>query len=247
MSPPRRASDGAEDRERIDVQPVADAATGGTHVRIAPKDLACVLVEAELVEVLVRAPLPDDLAVPGTREFGAGFDGHQECVARVDVAAGLATLVAFGGLFIVGYSARPHGHAPIALAASESDAVALRVDLVRPKARPKDRALTLSGTVQGLEETDISPRTNGYVRRWLVDIGDRVEEGQLLAEIDTPELDLEIDEARAALGQSEAAIFQARATRDHSATTAKRYGTLAASGRRSDNPFSSGCRACACS
>jgi membrane fusion protein (multidrug efflux system) len=160
----------------------------------------------------------DDLPVP------------REMNRRTASRAGLAALVAFGGLFIVGYSARPHGHAPVALAASESDAVALRVDLVRPKPGPKDHALTLSGTVQGLEETDISPRTNGYVRRWLVDIGDRVDEGQLLAEIDTPELDLEIDEARAALGQSEAAILQARATRDHSAAAAKRYGALAESG-----------------
>ncbi len=68
-----------------------------------------------------------------------------------------------------------------------------------PKAGSSDRAIALPGSVQPLEETVIYARASGYVRKWYVDIGDKVKEGQLLAEIDTPELDQELDQARAQL------------------------------------------------
>ena len=53
--------------------------------------------------------------------------------------------------------------------------------------KPKD--LILPGTFQAFKETTIYPRANGYVKDWKVDIGDNVKEGQLLAEIETPEVD----------------------------------------------------------
>jgi membrane fusion protein (multidrug efflux system) len=154
----------------------------------------------------------------------------KEVDRRKAVRGALVALLAVGVLFVVGYFQRPHGHASLAAAAMQGDGAAARVDLVQPRLGPKVHTLALSGTVQGLEETDLSPRANGYVRRWLVDIGDHVDEGQLLAEIDTPELDLELEEARAALAQTEAAIVQTRATRDRSAVSAKRYETLTQAG-----------------
>ena len=53
----------------------------------------------------------------------------------------------------------------------------------------------------GDQETAIYARTNGYVRQWLVDIGAKVEAGQLLAAIETPEVDQELSQARAAAGR----------------------------------------------
>src|SRR5258708_16646563 len=53
--------------------------------------------------------------------------------------------------------------------------------------------VNLPGTLLPYQETPIYARTNGYVRRWLVDIGARVTEGPLLAEVDTPEVDHELN------------------------------------------------------
>ncbi|HEX6245543.1 MAG TPA: efflux RND transporter periplasmic adaptor subunit, partial [Polyangiales bacterium] len=69
-------------------------------------------------------------------------------------------------------------------------------------------------------------RASGYVRRRLVDLGDQVKAGELLAEIDTPELDLEIEQAEAALMEREAAISLARATRRYSASSLERIKLL---------------------
>lgn len=60
---------------------------------------------------------------------------------------------------------------------------------------PKD--LILPGTFQAFEEATIFPRTNGYVKSWKVDIGDNVKTGQLLAEIQAPEVDQQTAQARA--------------------------------------------------
>ncbi len=72
--------------------------------------------------------------------------------------------------------------------------------------------LVLPATVQAKREATLYARTNGYVRRWLVDIGDKVTEGQLLAEIETPELDREVQEAQAKLVQAQAHLSLARST-----------------------------------
>jgi len=79
--------------------------------------------------------------------------------------------------------------------------------------RPDDNAkLVLPGSTHAIQETAIYARTNGYVRQWLVDIGAKVEAGQLLAEIETPEIDQELNQARAAFEQASANAELARVT-----------------------------------
>ncbi len=56
--------------------------------------------------------------------------------------------------------------------------------------------ITLPATLQALQEATVYARTSGYVKRWLVEMGERVKAGQVLAEIEAPELDREIDQAR---------------------------------------------------
>jgi RND family efflux transporter MFP subunit len=72
--------------------------------------------------------------------------------------------------------------------------------------------LSLPATVQGLHETGLYPRSNGYVRRWLADMGAQVRAGQTLAEIEMPELDQELSQARANLTQVEATLALTRST-----------------------------------
>ncbi|MFZ0737601.1 MAG: efflux RND transporter periplasmic adaptor subunit [Candidatus Acidiferrales bacterium] len=88
-------------------------------------------------------------------------------------------------------------------------------------ATPSDGAgdIVLPGNVQAYLETPIYARTNGYLKKWYVDIGGRVKQGQLLADIDTPEIDQE-------LRQMEAAQQQAQANLDLAKTTADRWVNL---------------------
>src|SRR5271156_4158434 len=65
--------------------------------------------------------------------------------------------------------------------------------------------LPLPGTVEAFQQASIYARTNGYVKRWLVDIGDIVHEGDLLAELDTPEVDQQLSQAKATVEEAKAA------------------------------------------
>lgn len=80
------------------------------------------------------------------------------------------------------------------------------VDVVIAKAAVGGQGLTLPGQTAAWYESTIYARVNGYVRQWSADIGDRVKQGQVLATIETPELDAELAGARAQLKASEAQV-----------------------------------------
>ena len=86
------------------------------------------------------------------------------------------------------------------------------VTVVSPKPGQSTSNLPLSAEVKPQVEAPIYARANGYLKRRLVDIGDRVQAGQLLAEIDTPELNQELRRARAQLAQAEAALGLSKLT-----------------------------------
>jgi RND family efflux transporter MFP subunit len=74
--------------------------------------------------------------------------------------------------------------------------------------------LPLPGTVEAFQQASIFARTTGYVKRWLVDIGDLVHEGDLLAELDTPEVDQQLSQARATAEQAKASVAIAQTAAD---------------------------------
>lgn len=78
--------------------------------------------------------------------------------------------------------------------------------VVHPIAEKPDEELILPATLQPYEESPIYARTNGYLLRWYKDIGSRVEKGELLADIDTPEVDQELLQARATRQQASAQV-----------------------------------------
>ena len=86
------------------------------------------------------------------------------------------------------------------------------VSVVSPAPGKAAAGLTLSAEVKPLLEAPIYARTSGYLKRWLVDIGAEVKAGDLLAEIDTPELNQELAQVRAQLAQTEAALGLAKTT-----------------------------------
>jgi RND family efflux transporter MFP subunit len=83
-------------------------------------------------------------------------------------------------------------------AATESASVTV-VDVIHPKPDAPAAELVLPGNTEAFTDTPIFARTSGYLTRWYVDIGARVTQGQLLAEIETPELDQQLRQARADL------------------------------------------------
>jgi RND family efflux transporter MFP subunit len=86
------------------------------------------------------------------------------------------------------------------------------VTVVRPKRTAAQVEIELPGNVQAFEDSPIYSRVNGYLKSWLTDIGSRVEPGQVLAEIDTPELDQELNQAQAAEAQAQANLEIAKIT-----------------------------------
>ena len=82
--------------------------------------------------------------------------------------------------------------------------------------------LTLPGTLQGLIESPIYARASGYVLRWTKDIGSRVNKGDLLAEIDTPEVDQQLSQAVAARQQAASSLELAKTSAERWAALSKR-------------------------
>lgn len=146
------------------------------------------------------------------------------------VAIGAVALVVLAAAFLVAWLPKRHAQRELAVSTTSSQAAAPRVQVIAPKVRSSDRSMALPGSVQPLEETTVYPRASGYVSKWLVDIGDKVETGAALADIDTPEIDQQLDQARAQLVQAQAGLVQATANRDYSTTTLDRYKKLTPQG-----------------
>lgn len=128
------------------------------------------------------------------------------------IIAVIALLIAGSG--IAWREAHQAGLASAAASTSTDD-----VAVIHPASEVTGDELVLPGQIQPWNNAAINARTNGYVRQWLADIGDRVHEGQPLAVLDAPEVDQ-------ALAQAEADYQTALANQRLAATTAKRWSQL---------------------
>jgi RND family efflux transporter MFP subunit len=88
------------------------------------------------------------------------------------------------------------------------------VDVVSPTAAKPDFGTPLPAEVQAFVQASIHARASGYLKNWFVDIGEHVTNGQVLAEIDTPELDQQLAQAKAELDQANASLELAKTTAD---------------------------------
>ncbi|MGA7850032.1 MAG: efflux RND transporter periplasmic adaptor subunit [Terriglobales bacterium] len=106
--------------------------------------------------------------------------------------------------------------------AKETEAVSVpTVAVVQPQVQPGNDELVLPGNLQAFIESPIFARTNGYLLRWYKDIGSKVEKGELLAAIDTPEVDQELSQAKANREQIKAALGLAKISADRWANLRK--------------------------
>ena len=104
--------------------------------------------------------------------------------------------------------------------AKETEILAVpTVTVIQPKAEPPQHDLVLPSSLEAFTESPIYARTSGYLARWYKDIGSKVQKGQLLADIDTPEVDQELMQARAARDQAQAQLSLAK-------SSAERWETL---------------------
>lgn len=125
--------------------------------------------------------------------------------ALVIVAVALLVLLLAGAITLIA-----RGSHERALAKETELSTIPTVAVVHPQAERPDEELVLPGSLLAFEDSPIYARTNGYLVRWYKDIGSRVKEGELLATIDTPEIDQELNQTKAARQQIVAQLDLAR-------------------------------------
>lgn len=143
------------------------------------------------------------------------------------VGIGLVVLLL---IFLIGYLPHRAEAKKAAAAARERDQEEPQVSVTEVKRSNKPGQLTVPGTTAPLVEAYIYARANGYLKRRYVDIGDHVKKGQLLAVIDAPDLDQQVEQARQQLHQAEADEAQQQAQLDLRRVTWERWRTLVAKG-----------------
>jgi RND family efflux transporter MFP subunit len=114
----------------------------------------------------------------------------------------LVALLVVAAIVVAGVIPRLRARA--ALRTDTRDLAIPTVSVIHPKLGAPQTEIILPGNIQAFTDSPIYARTNGYLKKWYVDIGGRVKQGQLLAEIETPEVDQQLDQARADLNTAQA-------------------------------------------
>ncbi len=171
-------------------------------------------------------------------ETNAGAPGALWQPSRATISALLFGLLVLGVVaFLAGYLPLQRREATLRAEADAQQKGLPRVVVMQVGRATDQNVLTLPGTIQALTEAPILARADGYLKRRLADIGDRVTAGQVLAEIDAPELDQQmhqaeaaIEQAQASIEQAQAALVQGKANRDLARITAERMKMLVEKG-----------------
>jgi len=165
----------------------------------------------------------------------AGKIWHPSSITIWALFLGIIVLIVFA--FFAGYVPLQKRMATIRADAQEQEQSLPRVEVIQVGRGSNNTELQLPGNIQAVTEAPILARADGYIAHRLVDIGDRVRAGQTLAEIEAPELDQQIRQARATLEQAQASLDQAlanqqqgKANEELARITADRWKELTAKG-----------------
>jgi RND family efflux transporter MFP subunit len=137
----------------------------------------------------------------GREQSGVPSAGEQPRSKRGALWAILALLIV-AAVVVAGIV--PRRNARAALKNETRDLAIPSVAVIHPKLGSPQTEIVLPGNIQAFTDSPIYARTDGYLKKWYVDIGGRVTAGQLLAEIETPEVDQQLDQARADLNTAQA-------------------------------------------
>ncbi len=171
-------------------------------------------------------------------ETNSGAPGVLWHPSRATVSALLFGLLVLGvAAFLTGYLPMQRREATLRAETAAQQKGLPRVAVMQVGQGTDQNVLKLPGTMQALTEAPILARADGYLKRRLADIGDRVTAGQVLAEIDAPELDQQmhqaeaaIEQAQASMEQAQAGLAQGKANRELARITADRMKTLVEKG-----------------
>ncbi len=153
----------------------------------------------------------DETAVPPTDASGGG-KGAKRGIGWPLLLMVVLAAIALG--FFIYTGIRYRVMAASRLKQTTEEAAVTDVVVVHPKETPPTEEVVLPGGTQAYINSPIYARTNGYLVNWYFDIGARVKKGQLLAVIDTPEVDKQLDQGRADLQTSIANLALAKITAD---------------------------------
>jgi len=139
--------------------------------------------------------------------------------------------------FFAGYIPLQKRRALIISEAHEQEEALPRVEVVQVSRSSQKSEIELPGNIEAITEAPILARADGYLRRRIADIGDRVVTGQALAEIEAPELDEQVSQAKASLQQAKSALDEAlanneqgKANLEFARVAAERWSNLVARG-----------------
>ena len=152
--------------------------------------------------------VPTDLPTPGTGTITA-------------VVVAFTLLLA--ALFVAGFVPQRNEQRETRKLAAEKAGAKPPVRWVHPIASTGEKDVKLPADVAAYRQTSLYTRTNGYLKSWKFDLGQHVNAGDLMAEIDTPEVDAQLEQSRAALEQAAANVAKSESDLDLAGKTLKRY------------------------
>ena len=152
---------------------------------------------------------PNDTADSGTDSTNLSL-GQKRKRRGWQLAALTATVVVLVGAIFAGVAGRLDAEQK--LARTTLEAAVPSVTVIHPQAGAPNQEIVLPGYTQAFTDTPVYARTSGYLKAWHFDIGAHVRKGDLLAEIDTPELDQQLRQARADLATAQANLQLAAIT-----------------------------------
>jgi RND family efflux transporter MFP subunit len=168
--------------------------------------------EQLLLENLELKRQLQELKRPASGHSAAGPSVHLWRPSPITIwAIGLGVVALLIIAFFAGYIPLEKQKAVIAGEALSREQALPRAEVIRVSRGSPRSELELPGNIQAVTEAPILARASGYIKRRLADIGDRVKAGQPLAEIDTPELDQQVVEAKATVQQAHSVLDEALA------------------------------------
>jgi RND family efflux transporter MFP subunit len=161
-------------------------------------------------ENVTTTPEPETIEEQTVRPSSEGFHPRPGARRRTAVLVAAAALVALALMIYSGIHSR--AAAESRLTQRTQEAAIPTVAVVFPREGAPTQEIVLPGNTQAFSDAPIYARTSGYLKRWYFDIGAHVQKGQLLAEIETPEVDQQLLQARADLDTAQANLNIAKIT-----------------------------------
>jgi len=143
----------------------------------------------------------------------------QKGIGKAGRIAGVALMLLLVTAAAIGFAIRLGERRALG---KETESLAVpNVIVIQPKVAPPQEEIVLPSSLEAFTESPIYARTNGYLAHWYKDLGSKVQKGTLLADIETPEIDQELMQARAARDQAEAQLRLAKTSADRWETLRK--------------------------